>query len=514
MRKQSRTRGPVSRPRAAGAVSILALLAMVLPTIVMLTGCGPILAPAGPVARVSSVASPPDPGFTPTLTDLPTVPAVQPSQTIAISTSTATATATTTPTPSPSLTATPSATPTAPSLTPSPTITGTVGPTPTPQFSPTPLPTAVGAADWLNVLLIGLDSTEDLRTQNTDVIIVAGLNKKTKQVSLLSIPRDLWVYIPTYGWSRINIAHKRGYAGKYPGEGPGLLMRTIEMNLGIPIDHWARIDFQGFTKVVDDLGGIDITVSCPVNLQYKPSDGGRGGQAAQILQPGVYHMDGATALRYVRTRRGGSDFDRARRQQQFLKAMWDQRKNLSLGTILSLFGDLSKSIKTDLSIWDLEPLIRVALDLKPQSIRSRYIGANQTTNWTNADGWQVLLPRYDKIQQVVADLYAAPPASGDQAATDTTRVQVRNGTSRAQLAEIAADQLHWAGVNVVDTGPADNNNYQNTRIIVFNDQPQEVDLLSKVLNVKAENVVHSDQPGPGEPADIQVILGNDYDPCR
>ena len=137
---------------------------------------------------------------------------------------------------------------------------------------------------------------------------------------MLSIPRDLWVYIPWYGWSRINTAHRKGYALNYPGEGPELLKRTIEVNFGIPIHHWARVDFRGFRRVVDELGGVDITVACPVNLRYQPptSDDSDDEQEEMVLEPGVYHMDGETALRYVRTRRGGSDFDRAGRQHQFL----------------------------------------------------------------------------------------------------------------------------------------------------------------------------------------------------
>jgi len=84
----------------------------------------------------------------------------------------------------------------------------------------------------INILLIGLGSTTNLRAQNTDVIIVVGVDTDTKQVSMLSIPRDLWVYIPTFGWSRINTAHRWGYRVDYPGQGPGLLMDTIEMHLG------------------------------------------------------------------------------------------------------------------------------------------------------------------------------------------------------------------------------------------------------------------------------------------
>jgi LCP family protein required for cell wall assembly len=379
------------------------------------------------------------------------------------------------------------------------------------MFSPTPLPTPAYSGDVLHLLLVGLDSTTNLGIQNTDVIMIAAINKDTKQVSLLSIPRDLWVYIPAYGWSRINVAHKIGHRTGYPGGGPGLLADTVQINFGMPIDHWVRVDIQGFARVVDALGGMDMTVACPVNLRYKPPTSEE--EQEMILEPGVHHLDGATALRYVRTRRGGNDFDRARRQQQFLKAMWHQTKSPDiLLKIPALWSALSGSYQTDLSLGDVLSLAPLALDIKPERIRSRYIGPNQTSDWTTAEGWRVLLPDYDRIQQVVASLYAPPSATEEQVATEGARVQVRNGTLRHQLAQIAADQLRWYGFNIVDTALADNPDYQQTKIVVFNDKPKALEQLVRLLNVKPENVIY--QLDPNQPADIQVILGQDYDPCR
>jgi LCP family protein required for cell wall assembly len=365
----------------------------------------------------------------------------------------------------------------------------------------------------MHILLMGVDSGRNLVSQQTDVIIVVAINRATKQVSMLSIPRDLWVYIPWYGWSRINTAHRRGVAAGYPGGGPGLLSRTIEIHFGIPIDHWVRFDLEGFARVVDALGGVEMTVPCPINLRYLPPRSGSDDQEEQVLEPGVYHMDGATALRYVRTRRGSSDFARAHRQHQFLKAMWDQTKNPDIiPKIPGLWSALSDSYKTDLSLGDVLSLAPVALELEPQRIRSRYIGPGQTTGWTTSEGWQVLLPDYEKTQQVVASLYAPPYASDDQAAQERARIQVRNGTYRSQLAKIGTDQLRWYGLNVVDADLADSPDYTRTQIVVFNGRPKTVELLARVLGVSPANIIQ--QPDPGQPADIMVILGEDYDPCN
>ncbi len=514
----SQDRQALQRPGVGPRMRALALFLLLAMISNALASCW--VSPTPPtISQISPAVASPTPSPTWTLTALPTVPAVAPG--------TATATPSITPSRTPTLTYTPSLTPSPsatatwtntpapprPTITPTKTITPTPSPTltPTPIFSPTPLPTPAYSGNFVHILLLGLDSTRNLGAQNTDVIIVAVIDKDTKLVTLLSIPRDLWVYIPTYGWSRINVAHKIGHRTGYPGGGPGLLMDTIKMNFGLSLDHWVRIDFQGFTRVVDALGGVDMTIACPVNLRYLPPKSEE--EEEIILEPGVHHLDGAMALRYVRTRRGGSDFDRAQRQHQFMRALWDQAKSPDLILkIPGLWSALQGSFQTDLNLGDILSLAPLALDLRPDRVRSRYIGGNQTEGWINADGWQVLLPRYDKIQEVVASLYAPPSAGTDQVAAEGARIQVRNGTYRYQLAQIAADQLHWYGLDIVDTALADNPNYQQTKIIVFNDKPKAQALLVRLLNVAPENIIH--QPDPSQPADIQVILGNDYDPCR
>ncbi|HSJ53672.1 MAG TPA: LytR C-terminal domain-containing protein, partial [Anaerolineae bacterium] len=180
--------------------------------------------------------------------------------------------------------------------------------------------------------------------------------------------------------------------------------------------------------------------------------------------------------------------------------------------IPGLWSALKDSYQTDLSLGDVLSLVPIGLELKSQRIRSRYIGPDETIDWTNADGWQVLLPEYDKIQKVVASLYAPPSSSEEGAAREEARVQIWNGTGLPQRELIAADLLGWRGVNVAETGPADQPSYAETRIVVFQDRPATVALLIRELGVKEQNVVY--QPDPDQPVDIRVILGADYNPCR
>ena len=515
---------PVQPPRRRGdgtlALPVFLLLVVMAST---LSGCG-----VNQVAAARSAASPtslpemssPSPTALPsaTLTALPTVPAALTSGSgratpTAADTATpvASASATATATPSPTATATATATPT-PTPSPSATAssTSTPEPTPTAQFSPTPVPTAELTQDVIHILLIGGDRDYVL-DMNTDTLIVVVVDRKTHQVSLLSIPRDLWVYIPTYGWGRINTAHRLGQRGKYPdGKGPGRLMRTIEENLGIPIDHWVRVGYSGFAGAVDELGGVDMIVPCRVNLRYRPPTS--EDQAEMILEPALHHLDGETALRYVRTRRGDSDYERAGRQQQFLKAVWYQFKSPDiLLKIPGLWSALKGSFRTDMKLGDVLALAPLVLDLEPQRIRSLAIGRSHVESWTTPGGARVLLPIPEKIEQVVARLYA-PPVADDTLAHEAARIQVQNGTERPQLALIAADQLRWHGFQIVETGPADRSDYKRTQIIVFNDKPETLAAITRRLKVKPKNIIQ--QPDAGQPVDLLVILGQDYNPCR
>src|SRR6185436_2117835 len=172
--------------------------------------------------------------------------------------------------------------------------------------------------DIVNILLLGRDTDRTDRTYRTDVMIIASINKSANAVTLLTLPRDLFVYIPGWTMNRINTAAAHGDAIGYPGGGVALLEQTILYNLGIPIHGWARIDFDGFKEVVDILGGVDIPVSCEITecrlkspgLDQQDSDNWE----LFTVTPGVWTMDGDMALWYARSRKRSSDFDRSRRQ--------------------------------------------------------------------------------------------------------------------------------------------------------------------------------------------------------
>jgi hypothetical protein len=222
-------------------------------------------------------------------------------------------------------------------------------------------------------------------------------------------------------------------------------------------------------------------------------------------------MDGEAALRYVRTRLDDDVYGRAHRNQQSLKAMWDQTKDTDLvPKIPALWSALRGNFETDLTLAEVLTLIPTALDIEPERVSSRYIGLGQAEPWVTPEGWWVLVPDPEQVRRLVASLYA--PLSEDELSEEGARVEVQNGTQRTQLELIAADELYWQGLDVVETGPADRRDYEQTRIVVFNDRPQSLARLASVLDVGEEKIV--EQLDPGLSLDFRVILGKDYDPCR
>jgi len=238
----------------------------------------------------------------------------------------------------------------------------------TPTLSDTtPIPTAVPVAEMvpgaINIVVLGSDRRPDWSDWHTDVIQVVSVQPLVPAVTVLSIPRDLYVYIPEFGMSRVNFADMYGELGGYEGGGPALLQQTLLYNLGIPVDHYVRTDFDGLIGIVDALGGVDIPVHCRLEDHW-PYPDENGEYPIKVLEPGMHHMDGETALWYARSRMTSSVFARERRQQQVLQSIWRQSRSLDLlPRIPELWDPLRSMVVTDMAFGDVVTLADVAFRL-------------------------------------------------------------------------------------------------------------------------------------------------------
>jgi len=405
----------------------------------------------------------------------------------------------------------------APTSLPSPTVEAgllfptIVAPPETLLETPAPLP-PLAENETVNFLLIGSDKRSGASFR-TDSLVIAVVWPKEGQASLISIPRDLWVYIPTVGMQRINTAYEYGDLQGYAGGGAALLRDTIAYNLGIRIDHTAMVDFDGFRRIVDTLGGIDVPVACPytdwrlIDPSYDPYN--ENNWALYTVSAGVVHMDGDLALWYARARQKSNDFDRGRRQQEVLRALFAQAlRTATLGRLPQLYSDLSAAVATDLDLADLLRLAPYAPRLTNATIRSYYIRPPYVLDWTTPGGAYVLLPQASLAPLLVE----ATRLSAFAVQRQEIVIEVQNGTPFDGWDALAASRLHYAGYSA-SIGPAERRDYAHSVLIDLTpaQDPQARSALLSILGLPSAGTLSL--PQAESRVHYRLILGYDYQPC-
>lgn len=276
---------------------------------------------------------------------------------------------------------------------PTPTRTVMVMPTSTPasialatQFPTPDLSNITQPAGQVNILILGSDYRPG-RGFRTDVIMLLSLNPGKGTATLTSFPRDLYITIPGIGMERINTAQEYG--------GFALTTATFEENFGVTPNYYMMTNFDGFKGIVDTLGGIDVTVAstlkdeCSVRSMVD-------GMGYCTIPAGFFHMDGETALWYVRSRHSSSDFDRTRRAQEVITAIFQKIVSLNgLNRVSELYSLFNSSIETNIPLSEIISLLPLATRLAsdPLSIRRYAIGTNETYNYiVPGSGAMVLIP--------------------------------------------------------------------------------------------------------------------------
>jgi len=401
-------------------------------------------------------------------------------------------------------------------------------------------PRATMDENRINILLLGIDRRGAKGWgYRTDTIIIVTVDPIDKTAGMLSIPRDLYLSIPGNGEDRINTANVWGYSRDYPGGGPALLKRTIEANFGIPINYYVMVDFQGFQRIIDTLGGIEVNVPRKLHdTKYPdPKPGDPHGMKTVHFDTGWQHLDGQSALEYARSRMSTSDFDRARRQQQILLAIREKAINIGVLNLMSklpsLAATMMDSVRTDMTLDEMKEVALLTPDIDLDNIKSVVIKKPMVTGYRTEKGAAVQLPKWDLINEVVADLFMtpveiaptptpalpAPPTPTptlapvqieelQQLAAEGARIAVQNGTSEPNFAARVAAMLMEQGYQVVEFGDADRADYPSTVIVDYTGKDYTLERLIGEFQAAPENVRYS--PNLRTQIDIRVIVGQDY----
>ncbi len=237
------------------------------------------------------------------------------------------------------------------------------------------------------ILLMGSDQRPEAGDFRTDTAVLVVI-KKDGTVNLVSFPRDLWVYLPGVGMQRLNAAQEFG--------GFDLVRATFEYNFGFAPQSFVMTNISGFQSIVDSLGGVDVQV------EKKLFDARDGYPDGYEVDPGRVHMNGETALWYVRSRKTTSDLDRLRRSQEVILAIG--KKLFSLNGIIHLpgfYGAYRRTVVTDLTLIDVTNLMPLMKAVGSNKVQLYAISYDQVAPFITGGGADVLLPRPQAIRTLL-----------------------------------------------------------------------------------------------------------------
>lgn len=400
----------------------------------------------------------------------------------------------------------------------------------------------------INILLMAIGGEGHKGENLADTIMVASIRPQEKDVAILSIPRDLYVRMPdSEFFTKINAVHGYKESAK-KGDGPIYLQKKVEEITGLPIHYYGRVDFAAFKRIVDELGGVDITIhSGFYDYFHKIS-----------FPAGTEHMNGERALAFARARyvegTEGGDFKRNERQQQLLFAMRD--KAFSVNTVFDLraltgiLDALGDNVTTNFELWELRRLFELTRDIPQDHTRSAVLttGPNGLlvggTEILDGEPAAILRPRagnenFEDIQRFAQNIFAeakvSPPASESPQATATPSapprpspsptvapspsasptvaekpsVDVRNGTTITGLAARAGKAVEKASFTVQSIGNAAKRDREKT-VVVDLTGGKKPDRLKELLStLGVQTAVTFPESEAVSTADFLVLLGKD-----
>ncbi len=380
----------------------------------------------------------------------------------------------------------------------------------------------------INILLLGIGGEEHDGGQLTDTIIVASINPLNGETGLLSIPRDLVAPIPGVGWQKINSANAYG-AAMNPDEiraGADLSKKTVSAITSLSMHYYIKLDFEGFVKMVDALGGIRVDIPSEFTDYQYPDDS--FGYEPVHFDSGWQNLKGNEALKYVRSRHGtdgeGTDFARARRQQQILQAL--QARTLALSTLinpnklLSLSDIIGEHVETDMKLWQLFRLYEIAKKADKQNITQVVLSTEQgglLIADTNEEGSYLLRPRlastdFSEIKKVARNLLYQDPMLSVVSASDIAeglKIVIHNGTLSEGLAANTALELEKLSYNITQIANSPMRDYEKTVIYKLSDQvpASDMQLIIETLNANVAPSLPNFITVPD--ADMLIIVGSD-----
>jgi LCP family protein required for cell wall assembly len=366
--------------------------------------------------------------------------------------------------------------------------------------------------DVLNVVLVGAATFNDANVGLTDSLHLLSFNPRTRHVALIGLPRDLYVYVPHADtMAKLNQAYALGAVSI---GGATALKQTLLYNLGVHVDYYVRLNFNGFRRLIQQLGGVTLSVDCPIQdwrLKSPELDVDNPDHWEMFtLENGVHHMDADLALWYARSRRTTLETDRGRRQHDLLRAIWRElRQQDLLATLPALWETWTRYIETDIALNDALAWLPTFVQLETSDIRYETFTLNREVRnayTTDRDRRFIFLPDHEAI----ADLLRAALFPSDQELRERAPlVGIVNVSGVADYGRVAAERLELEGFRTVILSERASPRLWNL-IIDYTGQEKgnPIDRLRRALATTPEGV--RQEPTPTREMDYKVYLGANY----
>jgi len=379
----------------------------------------------------------------------------------------------------------------------------------------------------INILFLGRGGDNHPGGLLTDSILVASIDVKKKQMAFISVPRDLLVPIKNHGQDKLNSTFAYGYkdyldksckkkkqsdcTDEALASGSQLTKDTISNILGIPIQYYVMIDFEGFKQIVDKIGGVDIYVDKAIYDPLYPDKNMKGYEPFSI-KAGQQHMNGEVALKYSRSRETTSDFDRARRQQQVISAIKD--KTLQAGIlanpkkILDLVTIVGNHLRTNFQPSELRLAADLIKDIDKNNVISKVLSSASDSYLVSdsSTGTYYLRPKsgnFDDIKEMVKNIFS----TGTSTEESSVKVEVYNASKTAGLASKLASELEKNSQFEILTIKSSQDKLENTIIYDYTNGKKK-SAIEYLKNKYKAKIVEKSTSANG--VDVAIYVGNDF----
>ncbi len=394
--------------------------------------------------------------------------------------------------------------------------------------------------DRINVLLLGMGGAGHDGPYLTDTIMIASIKPSTKQIALISIPRDLGVSIPGYGQQKINHVNAYGEL-KQPDWGGAAATELISKTFDLDIPYYIRLDFKAFEEIIDELGGVKVTVDQAFTDPMFPAPNSE--YQTVTFKAGEQTLDGKTALTFARSRHGnngeGSDFARARRQQKILTALKDQITDVGVIanpiTVTNILTDLESHLTTNMEFSELVSLARLGKSIGTENVNSMVLDTSPNgflVNYFSDGGAFMLAPKtgnFIAINSAIKNVFtpvgaqvASNPTESETTgikniltpkkgtAILTPNIEIQNGTWNAGLAARVRRRLEFRDLVITTIGNYSNKPLNQSRIYVNKGVSQTlVDSLVDELKIPSISEMPKNIPFATS-TNVLIVLGDDF----